>query len=228
MHIDTAELRLTKGKLNMFLVIDRVSKFTYARFRDDTGKINGADFLRGVINAFPYKIHTVLTNNGMAFADLPKNRNKPIHAFFGMQIFGRVCNENGIVHKLTKPYHPWTNGQAERMNRTIKEATLKAFHYLDLESLKAHVLAYVCALNFAKHLKTLRWKTPYQTIVDAWQKKPGYLQNRSSSPPPYSHLTGVPAHWLSRTYCACKSWRCAWQHERPTWPASGQPPTLIR
>jgi hypothetical protein len=31
--------------------------------------------LRGVVEAFPYAIHTVLTDNGMAFADVPKNRN---------------------------------------------------------------------------------------------------------------------------------------------------------
>ena len=93
-----------------------------------------------------------------------------------MHISGRVCNENGIVYKLTKPYHPWTNGQAERMNRTIKEATVKAFHYPDLESLRAHVLAFVCAFNFAMRLKSLRWKTPYQTIVDAWQKTPSILR----------------------------------------------------
>ena len=39
------------------------------------------------------------------------------------------------------------------MNRTIKDATVKVFHYEDLESLKAHVLAFVTAYNFAKHLK---------------------------------------------------------------------------
>ncbi len=64
-------------------------------------------------------------------------------------IFDRVCNENAIEHKLTKPYHLWTNGQAERMNQTIKEATIKIFHYSDIESLKAHVLAFVSAYNFA-------------------------------------------------------------------------------
>ena len=138
----------------MFLAIDRVSKFTYVEFRNDMGKMNGADFLRCVIKVFSYKIHTVLTDNGMDFAYLIMNRNKPIHTFLSMHIFDRVCNENGIVHKLTKPYHPWTNGQAERMNRTIKEATVKAFHYPDLEGLKAHVLAFV--FNFAKHLKALR------------------------------------------------------------------------
>ena len=105
--------------------------------------MNGADFLRGVVAAFPYAIHTVLTDNGMAFADLPKNRNGLSRRYLEPHIFDRVCQENGIEHKLTKAYHPWANGQVERMNRTIKEATIKAFHYPDLESLKAHVLAFV-------------------------------------------------------------------------------------
>jgi len=106
-HVDISELRLAEGKLNMFLAIDRVSKFTYVEFRDDAGKMNGAEFLRGVVEAFPYAIHTVLTDNGMAFADLPKNRNGPTRRYLGAHIFDRVCHENGIEHRLTKPYHPW-------------------------------------------------------------------------------------------------------------------------
>src|SRR3954463_12607086 len=85
-----------------------------------------------------YRIHTVLTDNGMAFADLPQNRNGPTRRYLGAHIFDRVCQEHGIEHRLTKPYHPWTNGQAERMNRTVKEATIKVFHYPGLEALKAH------------------------------------------------------------------------------------------
>ena len=185
-HIDISELRLAQGKLNMFLAIDWVSKFTYVEFRDDAGKMNGADFLRGVVAAFPYAIHTVLTDNreaiprrdvseadrGMAFADLPKNRNGPSRRYLGAHIFDRVCDENSIEHKLTKPYHPWTNGQAERMNRTVKEATIKAFHYPDLDSLKAHVLAFVSAYNFAKHLKAIRWRTPFEAVCHAWTTTP--------------------------------------------------------
>lgn len=52
-HIDIAELRLAEDKLNMFLAIDRVSKFTYVEFRDDMGKMNGAAFLRSVIPMAP-------------------------------------------------------------------------------------------------------------------------------------------------------------------------------
>jgi len=171
-HIDICELRLSSGKLNMFLAIDRVSKFTYVEFRDDAGKMNGAEFLRGVVSAFPYSIHTVLTDNGMAFADLPKNRTGPSRTYLGPHIFDRVCAEHGIEHRLTKPYHPWTNGQAERMNRTIKEATIRAFHYPDLDALRGHVLAFVSAYNFAKHLKALKWRTPFEAINLAWTKSP--------------------------------------------------------
>lgn len=174
-HIDSCEFRHAEGRLVMFLAIDRMSRSTYVEFHDKAGKMNGAAFLRNVVQVFPYKIHTVLTDNGMAFADLPKNRTGPTAMCFG-RIFDRVCGENDIEHRLTKPYHPWTNGQAERMNRTIKEATVKAFHYEDLESLKAHALTFVTAYNFAKHLKALRWRTPFQAICDAWTKDPSIFR----------------------------------------------------
>ena len=110
-HIDSCELHHADGKLVMFLAIDRVSKFTYVEFHDSAGKMEGSAFLSNAVQVFPYKIHTVLTDNGMAFADLPKNRDSPSRRFLGPHIFDRVCMKNGIEHRLTKPYHSWTNGQ---------------------------------------------------------------------------------------------------------------------
>jgi transposase InsO family protein len=177
-HIDVCELRLAQGKLFMSLAIDRVSKLVHVGFLDANTEANGAAFLREVVEVFPYRIHTVLTDNGMAFADLPKNRGRypEIEAIFGGHIFDRVCREHGITHKLTEPYHPWTNGQAERMNRTVKDATIKAFHYPELEAPRTHVLAFVAAYNFAKHLKALRWRTPFQAIREAWKGAPSIFK----------------------------------------------------
>src|SRR3984885_12928415 len=76
----------------------------------------------------PYRVEIVLTDNGIQFADLPKNRSGPT-ARLRRHPFDRVCREHGIEHRLTKPNHPWTNGQVERMNRTIKDATVKRYHY---------------------------------------------------------------------------------------------------
>ena len=70
-----------------------------------------------------YTIHTVLTDNGVQFT----NRSADHSAFH--HIFERICDENGIEHRLTKVNHPWTNGQVERMNRTIKEATAVSLQF---------------------------------------------------------------------------------------------------
>ena len=166
-HIDACELRLAGGKPFMSLAVDRVPKFVHVGFHDANTKANGA--------AFPCSIHTALTDNGMAFADLPRYRDGHTARWMG-PIFDRVRREHGIEHRLTKPCHPWTNGQAERMNRTIKDATTKVFHYPNLEALRAHVLAFVAAHNFAKHLKALRWHTPFQAVCDAWAKGPAIFK----------------------------------------------------
>jgi transposase-like protein len=167
-HIDHCELRAADGKIHMFLAIDRISKFTYVEFHRRAATMIGAAFLRNVIAVFPYKIRTVLTDNGVAFTHKAITK----HHDFYCHPFDRLCLKHRIEHRLTKPYHPWTNGQAERMNRTVKEATVKVFHYETLDDLQRHVVAFVRAYNFAKHLKALRWQTPYQAICDAWKRDP--------------------------------------------------------
>ena len=54
-----------------------------------------------------------------------------------------ACAQNDIDHRLTKPRHPWTNGQVERMNRTIKEATVKRCHYETHDQLRQHLSEFI-------------------------------------------------------------------------------------
>jgi transposase InsO family protein len=79
---------------------------------------------------------------------------------------------NGIKHRLTKPNQPWTNDQAERMNRTIKDATVKPFHYDSRNQLRAHLADLLAAYNFAHRLKTLSGLTPYEYISKIWTSEP--------------------------------------------------------
>jgi transposase InsO family protein len=73
-----------------------------------------------------------------------------------LHIFDRICREYGVEHRITKPNHPWTNGQVERMNRTLKEATVRHYYYETHALLRDHLEAFLNAYNFAKRLKTLR------------------------------------------------------------------------
>jgi hypothetical protein len=58
------------------------------------------------------------------------------------------------------------------MNRTIKEATVKRFHYGSHEQLRGHLADFLDAYNFARRLKTLRGLTPFEAICKAWTDEP--------------------------------------------------------
>ena len=86
--------------------------------------------------------------------------------------FDQICREHGIEHRLTKPNHPWTNGQVERMNRTIKDATVKRYHYDSHNQLRQHLQLFIDAYNRGRRLKTLRGLTPYEYIARIWTEDP--------------------------------------------------------
>ena len=100
--------------------------------------------------------------------------------------FDMICKASGIEHRLTMPNHAWncedqktvretvfpSNGQVERMNRTIKDATAKRFHYDDHDQLRTHLADFMAAYNFARRLKTLGGPTPYEYICKIWTSEP--------------------------------------------------------
>ena len=91
---------------------------------------------------------------------------------FRAHAFEYACATNDVDHRLTKPKHPWTNGQVERMNRTIKDATVKRYFYESHEQLRTHLRDFVDAYNFARRLKTLKGLTPYEFVCKAWTSQP--------------------------------------------------------
>ena len=179
-HIDLAEVRTAEGKLYLFVAIDRTSKFAFVELHEKATRPIAGDFLRHLIAAVPYKIHTVLTDNGTHFTT-PGNTSSAapdIKAAIAAgervwaHAFEYACAKADIDHRLTKPRHPWTNGQVERMNRTIKEATVKRFYYETHDQLRRHLDDFAAAYNFARRLKTLRGLTPYEYICKCWTQQP--------------------------------------------------------
>ena len=65
------------------------------------------------------------------------------------------------------------DGQVERMNRTIKVATVKRYYYETHDQLRSHLADFVTAYNFGRRLKTLKGLSPYQYICSIWTKEPG-------------------------------------------------------
>src|SRR5215212_1316268 len=62
-HIDLAEVRIEQGKLYLLVAIDRTSKFAFVELHEKVTRRVAANFLRALIAAVPYRVHTVLTDN---------------------------------------------------------------------------------------------------------------------------------------------------------------------
>jgi transposase InsO family protein len=179
-HIDIAEVRTAEGKLHLFVAIDRTSKFAYVELHEKATTAISKQFLDNLVTAVPYTIHTVLTDNGIQFtdptgeswtpADIRKMRAEG--KLFRCHAFESECATQDIDHRLTKPRHPWTNGQVERMNRTIKQATVHRYFYDTHAQLRQHLADFVNAYNFARRLKTLKGLTPYEYICQCWTNQP--------------------------------------------------------
>ena len=164
--VDFAEVQTEEGRQYLFVAIDRTSKVAFAELHPRAIRVVAAEFLRRVMDKLPYKVHTVLTDNGLQFTP-------QAHQFLPVgHRFDRICRAYGVEHRLTKPAHPWTNGQVERLNRTIKEATVQRFHYQTTEELNEHLQAFLLAYNHAKRLKTLHGLTPHEFVCAQWQKTP--------------------------------------------------------
>ena len=110
-HIDIAEVRPSEGKLYLLVAIDRTSKFAFVELHEKATRRVAGDFLRHLIAAVPYKIHTVLTDNGTHFTDPTGDGWTPEdiramraeNVLFRCHSFEAACADLDIEHRLTKP-----------------------------------------------------------------------------------------------------------------------------
>lgn len=113
-HIDIAEVHTEEGRLYLLVAIDRTSKFAFAELHEKVTRRVAGNFLRALAAAVPYKIHTVLTDNGTHFTEPSGNTWTPeeIRAMraekvlFRCHSFEGACTDLDIEHRLTKPRHP--------------------------------------------------------------------------------------------------------------------------
>lgn len=124
-HIDLKYLpALERRKSYAFVAIDRATRYVYLEIHPQRDGSTAASFLERFLAHFPHPVHTILTDNGSEFTDrfAVDMKDKPQHRPSGRHPFDRLCSKRRIQHRLTRPYHPQTNGLVEPFNRRINEA----------------------------------------------------------------------------------------------------------
>lgn len=123
-HLDLKHLpALHRQKAYAYVAIDRATRFAHVEILPDRRANTAAGFLQRFLAAFPITVHTVLTDNGSEFTDrfAVDMKGKLPDRPSGHHPIDRLCAERGIAHRLTRPFHPQTNGMVERFNRRLAE-----------------------------------------------------------------------------------------------------------
>jgi len=81
----------------------------------------------------------MLTDNGLEFTDRFVAKGKKVS---GNHKFDKWCAKEDIDHRLTAPRTPKTNGMVERVNGTIKNATVKCTTYSCLEKMTKNLFGF--------------------------------------------------------------------------------------
>lgn len=119
---------------------------------------------RAVCSAFARALQTfgvpeeVLTDNGKQFTDR--------FGQGGEVLFDRICRENGIAHRLTKPQSPTTTGKIERFHQTLRRELLDGREpFVDLATAQAVVDAWLEDYNRMRPHQALDMAVPASRFV---------------------------------------------------------------
>ena len=173
-HIDLKHLTRLDGRpAYVFVAIDRATRFVHIEIVERRDAETIAACLDRFIERFPHPVHTILTDNGSEFTDrFGDARWRSRSKGTGSHAFDRCCASHGIEHRLTKPFHPQTNGMVERFNRRLAEeiarkpaaGTNRGYNkFRSHAERNAYLLAFVEAYNRTR-LRCLQWRAPAEIL----------------------------------------------------------------
>lgn len=140
-HTDSSVLPLLRGEAMttpreyMFIFIDDYSRWLFADILPDQTSWSASIVLNEAMIMFPFEIQTVYSDNGKEFK----------------RAFRELCISNNIKQQFTRPYHPQTNGKAERVIKTIKTELLRGQPHTTREERRRHLYAFVRHYNQVRH-----------------------------------------------------------------------------
>lgn len=160
-HFDTKRLPLLTGESPrsnhdyLFIGIDDYSRELYAAILSNKTQYSSERFLTQVLAECPYTIEQIYSDNGLEYRGNPGH-----HAFM------KLCQANKIEQRFTKVKHPYTNGKAERVIRTL----LEQWHYQTIFKSRTHrkveLIRFVNWYNTVKPHKGIENRTPMEQLIN--------------------------------------------------------------
>jgi transposase InsO family protein len=182
LHLDVTYLPKINGvKRYLYVIIDRATRLMYYRIYDKKTAINTQEFILEAKDFLPFNITHILTDNGLEFTNrlLKSKKGEPCQK---LSLLDEICLKENIEHRLTKPFTPKTNGMVERVNRTIKDNTIKINNYENLEQMETNLYAFLFTYNSNRRhsglRKELNVKTPLKAVYKWFELEPELFKEK--------------------------------------------------
>jgi len=165
-HIDVKKIRKIRGDYNQkryeAILIDDCTRLSYAAIIPDKTAQTLSNFLKEGVKYFKtnynLKFSKLLSDNGNEFTTRYK-QNLSLH------LFEATLKSLGIKHKYTKPYHPQTNGKAERMWRTLDIEFYRKKWLISPEHREEELFKWIEKYNKHRVHLGIKGLTPYQKFL---------------------------------------------------------------
>jgi len=177
-HIDVKylpQMADEKARRYVFVAIDRATRWVFIAIKSHKTAAAARSFLNAVAKAVPFKIQTLLTDNGKEFTD--RLFGKRAKDASGEHEFDALCDALDIEHRLTKPRTPKTNGMVERFNGRL-EQVLRSHHFNSAQDLEKTLHRYVWLYNEHLPQKALNHEAPVQALK-RWQQSHPHLFSKA-------------------------------------------------
>ena len=143
--------------LYQWTAIDECTRLRFVYGYEEHTPENSVDFLERLLQAFPFPIRTVQTDNGTEFT----------YRFISdkeLCPFEEALAARKIAHKLIPPRTPWHNGKVERSHREDQKRFYNTHSFFSLADFEKQLAIHNRRSNNLP-MRPLHWFSPSQFIV---------------------------------------------------------------
>lgn len=149
-----------KEKYYQYTAIDEYSRFRFVMAFKEQSTYSSVQFLNTLVNAFPFNIECIQTDNGLEFI-----KGFSEHKNGKLSLFEARLKELQIRHKLIRPFTPRHNGKVERSHRKDNEYFYASHKFFSFDDFKSQLAVHLNRYN-SFPMRPLNWLSPKDYIKD--------------------------------------------------------------
>lgn len=141
-------------KFYQYTFIDEYSRFRYLEAFKEQSTYSSTQFLKHVVEKFPFAIECVQTDNGFEFTNEMSSSKKK-----SLTLFEETLARLGIRHKKIRPFTPRHNGKVERSHRKDNEYFYASHKFYSFEDFARQLAVWQRQYNNFP-MRPLNWISP--------------------------------------------------------------------